>query len=97
MAIYDNGRGLNIARIRENAAGRKILNATHISPQSIASLIFHEGLSTAENVTEISGRGSGMGAVKDIAESLSGSAKVELTSPKDNEHYGFKLIVEITA
>lgn len=65
LLLGDDGRGLNLKRIKQKA-----LEANHLSdidaenPQKIAECLFLSGVSTAENITAISGRGVGMDAVR---------------------------------
>jgi two-component sensor histidine kinase/HPt (histidine-containing phosphotransfer) domain-containing protein/HAMP domain-containing protein len=74
--IYqDSGQGLNLTKLKEKGiANHRIGNGD--SEQATAELIFDPGLSTASEVTQISGRGVGMDAVKAGVEELGG--KVEL-------------------
>ncbi|MGK5093992.1 ATP-binding protein [Deltaproteobacteria bacterium TL4] len=75
----DDGRGLGIGRIREKAIAKKLISETDpISNQEIANLIFDSGLSTAEKVTEVSGRGVGMDAVKKFVQQAKGEIVLEL-------------------
>lgn len=65
LVLGDDGRGLNLKRIKQKA-----IEANHLSdidatnPQKIAECLFLSGVSTAENITAISGRGVGMDAVR---------------------------------
>jgi two-component system chemotaxis sensor kinase CheA len=79
VALTDDGRGLNSERILEKAGAIGILN--EIPAPSIAELqrlVFHPGLSTAEKVTDISGRGIGLDIVRDRIEATGGS--IDITS-----------------
>jgi two-component system chemotaxis sensor kinase CheA len=79
--VRDDGRGVDIESVRAKAIDSGLLLADlaeDLPPDEIASLVFHAGLSTAETVSDISGRGVGMDAVKVVIESLGGS--VALTS-----------------
>ena len=79
--VRDDGRGIDIESVRSKAIDSGLLLADlaeDLPPDEIASLVFHAGLSTADTVSEISGRGVGMDAVKAVIESLGGS--VALTS-----------------
>jgi two-component system chemotaxis sensor kinase CheA len=65
--LRDDGRGLALASIRRKAVERGLIDAEAVlSDETIAGQILLPGFSTAERVTEISGRGFGMDAVKDI-------------------------------
>jgi len=77
--LQDDGRGLNRARILDKAKARGIVSSDkHLSDGEVFDLIFAPGFSTAEQVTDISGRGVGMDVVKRNVESLRG--KVEIAS-----------------
>jgi len=65
ITYSDDGRGLDIERIRANARKQNLKNsADGLSIQDVAELIFCSGLSTAHEVGDISGRGIGMDAVR---------------------------------
>ena len=79
ITVADDGRGLNVDRIREKVVSNGLLTASQaeaLDPTEVIPYIFHPGLSTASTVTEISGRGVGMDIVKDRIEQLSGSVSV---------------------
>lgn len=71
IEISDDGQGLNLERIREKAAALGLLpsDAGEISMQEAVHFLFHPGFSTAEVVTDLSGRGVGLDAVKTTVES----------------------------
>lgn len=77
LQISDDGRGLDYARIRERAiaAGLLTLDA-QADEAALAELIFEPGFSTASKVTELSGRGIGMDAVRAAVIALGGQMKV---------------------
>jgi len=80
VEIEDDGRGLNRARILEKAVAAGIVKPGQDVPdQDVWRLIFHPGLSTAEKVTDISGRGVGMDVVKRNIESLRGTIDIRST------------------
>jgi two-component system chemotaxis sensor kinase CheA len=73
VEIRDDGRGLNTAKILKKAIANGILpEGAQPAEAEIFKLIFHAGLSTAEKVTDVSGRGVGMDVVKRNVESLRG-------------------------
>src|SRR6185295_17344216 len=79
IEITDDGRGLNKARIVKKAVAAGIVPAgAELSDQEIFKLIFHAGLSTAEKVTDVSGRGVGMDVVRKNVEALRG--RIDITS-----------------
>jgi two-component system chemotaxis sensor kinase CheA len=78
IEVSDDGGGLNRERIRAKAVERGLVTAgQQLSETEILQLIFKPGFSTAEKVTNISGRGVGMDVVKRNIESLRGVVDVE--------------------
>ncbi len=79
IEIRDDGRGLDVDKIRQRALEREIISPQDNLPDSVIyDLIFHPGFSTKEKVTEVSGRGVGMDVVKKTVEKLKG--KIETSS-----------------
>lgn len=78
VQIKDDGGGIDPARIREKLTG-KGLDASAETDQQIIQHIFDSQFSTREQVTDISGRGVGMDAIKVAAEELGGRVWVEST------------------
>jgi chemotaxis protein histidine kinase CheA len=79
MAIEDDGRGIDPARVREVAVKRGLMTAQQaaaLSDREAVELIFLSGFSTREEVTDLSGRGVGMDVVKRKVEALGGSVAV---------------------
>ncbi len=79
IEISDDGQGLNLEKIREKAIERGLLNPGHgeLSVEEAGDLLFSPGFSTAQAVTDLSGRGVGLDAVKSTVESLSGTIEIE--------------------
>lgn len=74
----DDGRGLNLERIREIAVKRGLLKDSEmLDDRSLARLILKSGFSTSEQVTHVSGRGVGMDVVHNTIQSLSGTMEIE--------------------
>ena len=74
IELKDDGKGLSLDAIRNKAVSRGIINADDkLSRQEICDLVFHAGLSTAEHVTDVSGRGVGMDVVRRNIGELKGS------------------------
>ena len=81
LQISDDGRGLDLSRIRARACELGVLDeAAVIDDDQLADLIFHPGLSTAEEVTGLAGRGIGMDAVKEAVMQMGGALKVDSLS-----------------
>jgi two-component system chemotaxis sensor kinase CheA len=78
IEVSDDGRGLDRARILQRAAERGMAISPDAPDSEVFALVFEAGFSTAEKVTDVSGRGVGMDVVKRNIQALSGA--VELTS-----------------
>ncbi|MFZ5986438.1 MAG: hybrid sensor histidine kinase/response regulator [Bacillota bacterium] len=77
--IKDNGAGINVEKLREKAVERGIISRADtetMGEQESLQLIFKPGFSTAEKVTDVSGRGVGMDVVKTNIEKLGGSIEI---------------------
>ncbi len=78
LVLQDDGKGLNRDKILAKARDRGLVESgKELSESEIFALIFHPGFSTADQVTDISGRGVGMDVVKKGIESLRGRVDVE--------------------
>jgi len=82
IEISDDGAGLNGERIRKKAIERGVVTAeqgARMSEREILNLIFLPGFSTAEKVTNVSGRGVGMDVVKTNVEKIGGLVDLQST------------------
>ncbi|HET9237980.1 MAG TPA: ATP-binding protein [Oligoflexus sp.] len=80
IRVEDDGRGIDAQRVLKKALDMGILSAeaaSRMKREDILQLIFNDGLSTAETITDISGRGVGMKAVKDAIESAGGQIHIQ--------------------
>jgi len=78
IEIEDDGRGLNREKIREKALGSGLIkDDDSLSDQEVDNLIFHPGFSTADKITDISGRGVGTDVVKSKIDKLRGRVDVQ--------------------
>ncbi len=79
IEIGDDGQGLNLQRIREKAIEKGLLSPGHgeLSVAEAGELLFSPGFSTAPAVTDLSGRGVGLDAVRSTVESLSGTIEID--------------------
>lgn len=78
ITVEDDGAGLNLERIREKAIERNLISPdAHLTDKETCMLVFAPGFSTAESVTDISGRGVGMDVVKQNIEALRGSISID--------------------
>ncbi len=80
IEIEDDGRGLDVDRIRRSAAEEGVADEQELAEMDddeVYDLIFHSGFSTTETVTDVSGRGVGMDVVATTVSDLDGSVDVE--------------------
>lgn len=82
--IVDDGRGLNTEKIIQKATDRGILDKdpSEYKPEEIWQMIFHPGFSTADKITDVSGRGVGMDVVKRNIESIRGKVDIRTEEGK---------------
>ena len=79
IAVADDGRGIDPARMRRSAVEKGLLEADQaalLSDQDAVNLIFRAGFSTAAEISDLSGRGVGMDVVRSTVDRLGGSATV---------------------
>jgi two-component system chemotaxis sensor kinase CheA len=77
ITVGDDGRGLDVARIRAKAEAQGLIaEGAAMSDAEIHQLIFHPGFSTAQTVTTLSGRGVGMDVVKRAIEASRGTIDI---------------------
>jgi two-component system chemotaxis sensor kinase CheA len=83
IEITDDGRGLKRDKLAKKAIEKGLIkSADNMSDHEIFKLIFHPGFSTAEKVTDVSGRGVGMDVVKQAVEKLRGKIEISSTEGK---------------
>jgi two-component system chemotaxis sensor kinase CheA len=83
IEISDDGAGLNLNRIKEKALEKNLITAevaARLTEREIAQLIFLPGFSTAETVSNVSGRGVGMDVVKTNIEKIGGTVDLQTFS-----------------
>ena len=97
IALGDDGRGLALAHIRRIAVERGWIDTgADIDDDTIASFIFRPGFSTAGAVTDISGRGVGMDAVRDFLVRAGGRIALQFVDGKRGAPYRrFETIVTL--
>jgi two-component system chemotaxis sensor kinase CheA len=96
IGLRDDGRGLNIKRIRAKAMEAGLLSSDEASDvHKVAECLFLSGVSTAEKVTAISGRGVGMDAVRQFLQQQDGNIRLKLASSAEvnQEFIAFELVV----
>ena len=82
IEITDDGGGIDVARVRDKALNAKLVSpevVARMSRQEMLRLIFLPGFSTADRVTQFSGRGVGMDVVRTNIEKIGGTVDIEST------------------
>ncbi|RFU44503.1 chemotaxis protein CheA [Paraburkholderia sp. DHOC27] len=82
VEITDDGQGINVERVRQVALQRGVVTAEALATMSeaqVTALIFEPGFSTAQSVTELSGRGVGMDVVRTKVARMGGTVGIEST------------------
>lgn len=80
VVVLDDGRGMDVERIAQTALERGIVTPDQLrrmSVEEVCMLVTIPGFSTAEAVTEVSGRGVGMDVVRHRVEALGGTIRIE--------------------
>ncbi|MEM7183441.1 MAG: ATP-binding protein [Spirochaetota bacterium] len=93
LIISDDGRGLNLEKIKQSSIAKVMITeeeAKKLSKEELEELVFHPGVSTAKVITETSGRGVGMDAVRTSFKKIGGN--VHLTT---EEGKGVTLVATI--
>jgi two-component system chemotaxis sensor kinase CheA len=96
ILVEDDGKGINAEVIKKKAVAKGLITqqeADKMDANEAVRIVFLPGFSTAEVVTDVSGRGVGMDAVKNKIESLGGMVDVET---KINEGSKFKIRLPLT-
>lgn len=91
IEVIDDGGGIDIGRVQSKAIERGLIQSGHsLTDQEIVNLIFEAGFSTAESVSNLSGRGVGMDVVKRNIQALRGSVEVH-TRPGEGSRFIIRL------
>ncbi len=78
ILVGDDGSGIDVDRVRQKAIERNLMNSdAELSDQEIFQFILHAGFSTAETITQISGRGVGMDVVNSEIRLMGGSIAID--------------------
>jgi len=96
ISIEDDGAGINLERVTQKAIDNNVItikDAEHMSDEAKAMLIFSAGLSTADAVSDVSGRGVGMDVVMNNITSLGGSINIETKKDKGSK---FTILLPLT-
>src|SRR6476659_10217203 len=93
IEMQDDGRGIDVEKVRARGAERGLIDATTaktLSARDTIELIFQPGFSTADKVTNLSGRGVGMDVVKTNVGRIGGNVEV-VTEPGVGTTYTLKI------
>lgn len=96
IEINDDGKGINKNKVLEKALSRNIITeaeGARLSPNEVAELIFEAGFSTADTISEVSGRGVGLDVVKTTINKLGGSVTVQT---EENKGSTFRIELPLT-
>ena len=97
ITVEDDGSGIDPDRLRSEAVEADVISeadAEAMADEDVYDLVFHPGLSTADEVTDVSGRGVGMDVVKRTVTELDGSVSIDST-PGDGTSVTMTLPVSI--
>jgi chemotaxis protein histidine kinase CheA len=94
ITYHDTGRGLNIPKIRQRGLDKGLITKD-ATPYEVANLIFESGISSAETVTDLSGRGVGMNAVQAFVSDLKGKIRIEFLGDGEDGFKRFQFVIEI--
>ena len=93
IEISDDGRGLNLAKIKEKALARGLTTPQQLaqmSDEEVSRFIFAPGFSTADQVTNVSGRGVGMDVVRENIQAIGGSCALN-SKPGQGSRFTLKI------
>jgi two-component system chemotaxis sensor kinase CheA len=96
LVIMDDGRGMNVNKLKEMAVQQKLLSqkeASEISNEEAFKIAFQSGVSTSSIITDLSGRGLGLGIVSEKVDKLGGHISVESIP---NQGTKFKMMLPLT-
>ncbi|WP_159912985.1 ATP-binding protein [Pantoea sp. 18069] len=94
----DDGKGLDLNAIRAKAVEKQLVDAeAAVSQAEIARYIFLPGFSTARQVSDISGRGVGMDAVRSLVQSQGGRIDIQLLGREGDPVRGFQTVLTLPA
>ncbi len=98
ITTRDDGRGLDLNAIRAKALEKQLVDSDAVVSQAeIAQYIFLPGFSTAQQVTDISGRGVGMDAVRSLVQSQGGHIDIQLLGREGDRVRGFQTVLTLPA
>jgi HPt (histidine-containing phosphotransfer) domain-containing protein len=97
LRISDDGRGLALHKLHEKAAAAGLFDKERTpTPQELAEVVFRSGLTTAEQVTQVSGRGVGMEAVRTFLKEQNATIAIALKDAGDKPGYTpFEFVISV--
>ncbi len=93
VEVTDNGRGIDAQKVKARALEKGLITADQAASMSEAdvhALVFRPGFSTADEITEISGRGVGLDVVQSVLQRLKGTVEID-TRPGQGTTFRLKL------
>ena len=93
VEVSDDGRGVDAEKVKAKAIKTGVISVSEserMTPQEILDLVFRPGFSTADEITEISGRGVGLDVVRAVLHRLKGTVELE-TEPGQGTKFRLKL------
>ena len=93
IEIRDDGRGVDVQKVKAKAIQRNLVTAeeaARLSEAELLEIIFRPGFSTADQITEVSGRGVGLDVVQAVLQRLKGVVEIE-THPGQGTKFRLKL------
>ncbi len=90
IEVGDDGQGINVDKVKKKAIERGLINkdmAANLTKKDIIDFLFKPSFSTADKVTDLSGRGVGLDVVKTKIEALGGFVEVETELGKGSRFY----------
>jgi two-component system chemotaxis sensor kinase CheA len=93
VEVSDDGRGVDAEKVKAKAIKTGLISAAEgerMTSQEILDLVFRPGFSTADEITEISGRGVGLDVVRSVLQRLKGTVELE-TQPGEGTKFRLKL------
>ncbi len=96
IELIDDGAGINVEKVKSKAVEKGLIskeNAATLTTEQAVDLLFLPGFSTADTISDISGRGVGLDVVKRSIEALKGSIRVETNPGKGSR---FELLLPPT-
>jgi chemotaxis protein histidine kinase CheA len=96
ICVGDDGAGLALPKLQQMGLEKGLLSSPS-DPQAIAETIFASGVSTQDQVSELSGRGVGMDAVRELLQQMEGKISIRFRSPQPraDQFEPFDFVIEL--